>query len=71
MYIIYDVIFWCVAGGVLKWEQPCKIIHLATRKYLTVTDNMKVGLTTDHEDTRTVFKMHAVFRVNTHFKALI
>ncbi|ESO83880.1 hypothetical protein LOTGIDRAFT_236387 [Lottia gigantea] len=53
-----------VAGGILKWEQQCKIIHMCTRKYLTVDESGKVTMTTDHLDPRTVFRLHAVIRDN-------
>lgn len=51
------------AGGVLKWEQQCKIIHMCTRKYMTVKDG-QVTLTSDHLDPATVFRLHPVIRVN-------
>lgn len=50
------------SGGVLKWEQQCKIIHMCTRKYLTVKDG-HVTLTGDHRDPTTVFRLHPVIRV--------
>nr|XP_034327562.1 inositol 1,4,5-trisphosphate receptor type 2 isoform X16 [Crassostrea gigas] len=50
-----------VQGGVLKWEQQCKIIHMCTRKYLTVKDG-HVTLTGDHRDPTTVFRLHPVIR---------
>uniref|UniRef100_K1QLV5 Inositol 1,4,5-trisphosphate receptor n=1 Tax=Magallana gigas TaxID=29159 RepID=K1QLV5_MAGGI len=52
-----------VQGGVLKWEQQCKIIHMCTRKYLTVKDG-HVTLTGDHRDPTTVFRLHPVIREN-------
>ncbi|XP_048744986.2 inositol 1,4,5-trisphosphate receptor type 2-like isoform X4 [Ostrea edulis] len=52
-----------VQGGVLKWEQQCKIIHMCTRKYLTVKDG-HVTLTGDHLDPATVFRLHPVIREN-------
>ncbi|XP_062567417.1 inositol 1,4,5-trisphosphate receptor type 3-like isoform X1 [Saccostrea cucullata] len=52
-----------VQGGVLKWEQQCKIIHMCTRKYLTVK-NGHVTLTSDHLDPTTVFRLHPVIREN-------
>ncbi|XP_061178320.1 inositol 1,4,5-trisphosphate receptor type 2-like [Saccostrea echinata] len=52
-----------VSGGVLKWEQQCKIIHMCTRKYLTVKDG-HVTLTSDHLDPTTVFRLHPVIREN-------
>nr|XP_022345635.1 inositol 1,4,5-trisphosphate receptor type 3-like isoform X6 [Crassostrea virginica] len=52
-----------VQGGVLKWEQQCKIIHMCTRKYLTVK-NGHVTLTSDHQDPTTVFRLHPVIREN-------
>ncbi|KAK6195687.1 hypothetical protein SNE40_001061 [Patella caerulea] len=51
-----------IAGGVLKWEQQCKIIHMCTRKYLMVDTQGKVTLTVNHLDPRTVFRLHAVIR---------
>ncbi|XP_065924756.1 inositol 1,4,5-trisphosphate receptor type 2 isoform X4 [Magallana gigas] len=50
-----------VSGGVLKWEQQCKIIHMCTRKYMTVKDG-QVTLTSDHLDPATVFRLHPVIR---------
>lgn len=50
------------SGGVLKWEQQCKIIHMCTRKYLTIKDG-HVTLTGDHRDPTTVFRLHPVIRV--------
>ncbi|XP_033761182.1 inositol 1,4,5-trisphosphate receptor type 3-like isoform X6 [Pecten maximus] len=53
-----------ISGGILKWEQQCKIIHMCSRKYLTYTNEKKVTLTSDHEDPRTVFRLHPVIREN-------
>ncbi|KAJ8309658.1 hypothetical protein KUTeg_011523 [Tegillarca granosa] len=50
------------AGGLLKWEQQCRIIHMCTRKYLSVDTNGKVTLTSDHLDPRNVFRLHPVIR---------
>ncbi|XP_078311676.1 inositol 1,4,5-trisphosphate-gated calcium channel ITPR2-like [Crassostrea virginica] len=50
-----------VFGGVMKWEQQCKIIHVCTRKYMTVKDG-QVTLTSDHLDPATVFRLHPVIR---------
>lgn len=46
----------------MKWEQQCKIIHVCTRKYMTVKDG-QVTLTSDHLDPATVFRLHPVIRV--------
>ncbi|KAK6195492.1 hypothetical protein SNE40_000911 [Patella caerulea] len=51
-----------IAGGVLKWEQRCRIIHMCARKYLTVDIDGRVTLTSDTSDPRTYFKLHAVIR---------
>ena len=48
----------------MKWEQQCKIIHVCTRKYMTVKDG-QVTLTSDHLDPATVFRLHPVIRVIT------
>jgi len=53
-------------GGVLKWEQQCKIIHMCSRKYLTVNKENHVTLTSNHTDPRTVFRLHPVIRVRLH-----
>ncbi|OWF52185.1 Inositol 1,4,5-trisphosphate receptor type 3 [Mizuhopecten yessoensis] len=53
-----------ISGGILKWEQQCKIIHMCSRKYLTYTTEKKVTLTSDHDDPRTVFRLHPVIREN-------
>lgn len=62
---IYEsfTIYLTFAGGVLKWEQQCKIIHMCTRKYMTVKDG-QVTLTSDHLDPAIVFRLHPVIRVN-------
>ncbi|XP_053404110.1 inositol 1,4,5-trisphosphate receptor type 2-like isoform X2 [Mercenaria mercenaria] len=52
----------CVAGGVLKWEQQCRLMHMCTRKYLCVAQGGKVSLTSDHLDPKTVFRLHPVIR---------
>ncbi|KAL4219957.1 hypothetical protein ACF0H5_020368 [Mactra antiquata] len=52
----------CVAGGVLKWEQQCRLMHMCTRKYLCVAQGGKVTLTSDHLDPKTVFRLHPVIR---------
>ncbi|XP_067668084.1 inositol 1,4,5-trisphosphate-gated calcium channel ITPR2-like [Haliotis asinina] len=52
-----------ITGGVLKWEQQCRIIHMCTRKYLTVNDKSQVTLTSDYLDPNTVFRLHAVIRL--------
>ncbi|KAK3094787.1 hypothetical protein FSP39_006217 [Pinctada imbricata] len=51
-----------VQGGVLKWEQQCKIIHMCSRKYLAVDQQGHVTLLDDHNDPRTVFRLHPVIR---------
>ncbi|CAG2225799.1 unnamed protein product [Mytilus edulis] len=52
-----------IDGGVLKWEQQCRIIHMCSRKYLTVDKALqKVTLTGDHMDPNTVFRIHPVIR---------
>ncbi|XP_076454279.1 inositol 1,4,5-trisphosphate-gated calcium channel ITPR3-like isoform X3 [Babylonia areolata] len=51
-----------VAGGILKWEQQCRIVHMCTRRYLAVGKNGEVSLTTDNNDPSTVFRLHAVIR---------
>ncbi|CAC5372088.1 unnamed protein product [Mytilus coruscus] len=52
-----------IDGGVLKWEQQCRIIHMCSRKYLTVDKALqKVTLTSDHMDPNTVFRIHPVIR---------
>ncbi|XP_052783710.1 inositol 1,4,5-trisphosphate receptor type 1-like isoform X3 [Mya arenaria] len=51
-----------VAGGVLKWEQQCRLLHMCTRKYLCVQQGGKVTLTSDHMDPNTVFRLHPVIR---------
>ncbi|XP_023930445.1 inositol 1,4,5-trisphosphate receptor type 3 [Lingula anatina] len=50
-----------IKGGVLKWEQQCRLKHMVTRKYLTVDSNMKVTLTSD-TDRRTIFRLHPVIK---------
>lgn len=52
----------CVAGGVLKWEQQCRLMHMCTRKYLCVAQGGNVTLTSDHLDPKTVFRLHPVIR---------
>ncbi|KAL5004999.1 hypothetical protein ScPMuIL_018455, partial [Solemya velum] len=52
-----------VIGGILKWEQQCRIIHMCSRKYLVV-DKGHVTLTANHDDPQTVFRLHPVIRVN-------
>ncbi|KAL8600024.1 hypothetical protein ACOMHN_057793 [Nucella lapillus] len=51
-----------VAGGILKWEQQCRIVHMCTRRYLAVSKKGDVTLTTDNNDPATVFRLHAVIR---------
>ena len=50
-------------GGILKWEQQCRLMHMCTRKYLCVDQGGKVTLTSDHLDPKTVFRLHPVIRV--------
>ena len=50
-------------GGILKWEQQCRIVHMCTRRYLAVKKTGDVTLTTDSNDPSTVFRLHAVIRV--------
>ncbi|XP_053404101.1 inositol 1,4,5-trisphosphate receptor type 3-like isoform X2 [Mercenaria mercenaria] len=58
----------CVAGGILHFEQQCKLLHMCTRKYLCVETNKqsnvegkyKVNLTSDHLDPKSVFRLHPV-----------
>ena len=47
----------------MKWEQQCRIIHMCSRKYLTINTEGKVTLTADNQDPRTVFRLHAVIKV--------
>ncbi|XP_025079753.1 inositol 1,4,5-trisphosphate receptor type 3-like [Pomacea canaliculata] len=49
-----------VAGGVLKWEQQCRIIHMCTRRYLAVNRRGEVTLEADGRNPSTVFRLHAV-----------
>ncbi|XP_033730119.1 LOW QUALITY PROTEIN: inositol 1,4,5-trisphosphate receptor type 2-like [Pecten maximus] len=52
-----------VKGGILKWEQPIKIVHMCSRKYLAVDKaSNELTLCSSHTDPRTVFKLHAVFK---------
>ncbi|XP_070173522.1 inositol 1,4,5-trisphosphate-gated calcium channel ITPR3-like [Littorina saxatilis] len=54
-----------VAGGIVKWEQQCRIIHMCTRRYLAVDKkSRKVTLKTESKDPTTVFRLHAVTRDN-------
>ncbi|XP_060553969.1 inositol 1,4,5-trisphosphate receptor type 2-like [Ruditapes philippinarum] len=63
----------CVAGGVFQFGQQCKLLHMCTRRYLSVEsyenargdsnkDKFKVNLTSDHLDPKTVFRLHPVDR---------
>ncbi|OWF37431.1 Inositol 1,4,5-trisphosphate receptor type 3 [Mizuhopecten yessoensis] len=52
-----------VKGGILKWEQPVKIVHMCSRKYLAVDkETNELTVCPSHTDPRTVFKLHAVFK---------
>ncbi|XP_070173454.1 inositol 1,4,5-trisphosphate-gated calcium channel ITPR3-like [Littorina saxatilis] len=51
-----------VSGGILKWEQQCRIVHMCTRRYLAVSTSGGVSLSTDNNDPSTVFRLHAVIR---------
>lgn len=54
-----------VAGGVLKWEQPCRLRHMVTRQYLTIVEG-KIGLTDNNADSRAVFRLHPVTKVTSN-----
>ncbi|RUS87050.1 hypothetical protein EGW08_005203, partial [Elysia chlorotica] len=49
-------------GDVLHWEQQIRLRHLLTRQYLGMDTNMKVTLTPDCADPRTVFRLHSVLK---------
>ncbi|KAK7486477.1 hypothetical protein BaRGS_00022278, partial [Batillaria attramentaria] len=51
-----------VAGGILKWEQQCRIVHMCTRRYLAVSKKGDVSLSDDNSDPSTVFRLHPVIR---------
>ncbi|KAL3848254.1 hypothetical protein ACJMK2_019123, partial [Sinanodonta woodiana] len=51
-----------VRGGALKWEQQCKLVHLCTRRYLSVDQSGKVTLVSDQLDPRAVFCLHPMIR---------
>ena len=40
------------------------IVHMCTRRYLSVDQSGNVGLSTDNADPATVFRLHAVIRVS-------
>jgi inositol 1,4,5-triphosphate receptor type 1 len=61
--LVFDY-FEILSGGVLKWEQQCRLMHMCTRKYLCVAQGGKVTLTSDHLDPKTVFRLHPVIRVS-------
>ncbi|KAK3095082.1 hypothetical protein FSP39_010070, partial [Pinctada imbricata] len=51
-----------IEGGIMRWEQQCKLIHMCSRKYLVVESGGGVNLTNDHDDPRSVFRLHPVIR---------
>jgi hypothetical protein len=66
------------SGGVFQFGQQCKLLHMCTRRYLSVEsyesargdnnkDKFKVNLTSDHLDPKTVFRLHPVDRVCVFF----
>nr|KAG5699258.1 hypothetical protein BaRGS_000460 [Batillaria attramentaria] len=50
-------------GGILKWEQQCRIVHMCTRRYLAVSKKGDVSLSDDNSDPSTVFRLHPVIRI--------
>ena len=52
-----------LTGGILKWEQQCRIVHMCTRRYLAVNKKGEVTLIADNDDPSTMFRLHAVIRV--------
>lgn len=52
-----------LTGGILKWEQQCRIVHMCTRRYLAVNKKGEVTLIADNDDPSTMFRLYAVIRV--------
>ena len=50
-------------GNILRWEQQCRFKHMTTRKYMTIDAKGVVDLTKDHNDPKTVFRLHPVIKV--------
>ncbi|XP_074663089.1 inositol 1,4,5-trisphosphate-gated calcium channel ITPR3-like [Tubulanus polymorphus] len=51
-----------INGDILLWEQQFRFRHMTTRQYLCISAEMKVTLTEDVEDPRTVFRLHPVVK---------
>ncbi|XP_064627454.1 inositol 1,4,5-trisphosphate receptor type 1-like isoform X9 [Lineus longissimus] len=51
-----------ISGDVLLWEHQVRFRHICTRQYLCISSEMKVTLTDDVDDPRTVFRFHPVVK---------
>ena len=57
-YLIY-------LGDHILWNEQCRFRHLATGRYMRIDGEGSIGLTYEHSDPKTVFRLYPVIEVVT------
>ena len=65
---MFQIYLKSAAGGIIAWQSECRLVHLSTGKYLSLSrdsnDSSKFKLVRDPLDPDTVFILHPVDKVN-------